>query len=334
LYYSGLDVHIHYVSSTTPQLHKMISIVIPHRGNSLGLWSTVHSCEAEFTRRPLEREYVIVSNGEKIGRDVDHWLKPLVDSGKAKHIHHDEAVSPPKAREEGVAAASGELVFCFDNHCIVAPDYFARSIIDFDHYRVDCLHSSTRYHTSNGTDYHYRLRLPFNFWAESVQVPESDYKPYECAAAGHGGFAVRKSVWQAVGGYGPEHLLKGYAGEELIFDLKLWRLGYKVHIDPQVVHYHFAGNRGYARHYGDDYYTNLLTCAFVIGGESWLYKVYESFSGLNGRQHIRIGKGRMFDLMVDAYDRGKEYAEHLDSIAKYTLDTLLTEVFPRNGVVF
>src|SRR4051812_13848043 len=108
----------------------MISIVIPHRGNGLGLWATVHSCEAEFQRRPQERQYIIVSNGDPVGPDVKHWLNPLVESGKAKHVHYDDPISPPQAREDGVQQADGEIIFFFDNHCIVAPDYFARSMVD------------------------------------------------------------------------------------------------------------------------------------------------------------------------------------------------------------
>lgn len=300
----------------------MISIIIPHRGSALGLWSTVHSCEVDLTRSGIEYEYVIVSNGEKVPREVSFWLDKFVSTGKAQHIHTDEPMSPPKARSVGVEASKGDIVFFLDNHCVVGQQYFKRALLDFEKPDCVCLHSTTCFHAENGYDYHYKLRLEFNFWAESKQTPLLDHKPYLIAAGGHGGFACTKKIWEEVGGYGPDDLLKGYGGEELMFDLKLWRLGYSVYLDPQMIHYHFAGGRGYGRHYTDEYYINMMVSALVIGGEKWFDRVYESFT--NG-QHIRISKvyPNMYDLMMTAYYRAIDYSRELDTKSVYDLDTLL-----------
>jgi len=300
-----------------------ISIIIPHRGNALGLWATIHSCENDLQRSSLDYNYVIVSNGEELGPETSAILKSLGNSGRLlKHEHSDESLSPPKAREIGAQIADGALLFFFDNHCLVASQYFDRAILDFENRDIDILHATTQFYTGGETNYHYRLKLDYNFWAEYSTYPTMPHKPYQIAACGHGAFAVRKSVWNDIGGYGPSSLLRGYGGEEMIFNLKAGLLGKKTFLDPKLGHYHFNGFRGYLRHYTDEYYTNLMVSAHVIGGEKWLYKVYESFS--TGGKHLRMKSERsMYDLMVDAYERSKEYAQDVASRASESLDEML-----------
>jgi len=298
----------------------------------LGLWSTIHSCEEDLVELPFDYNYVIVTNGEELDADARNTLHYLDSSGKLlKHIHSDSPLSPPAARQRGAAAANGKLLCFFDNHCLVGKRYFERVAVDFECAGLDMLHSSTRFYSAQGTHYHYMLKLNYNFWAESSQQPQNEYTLYPLAAGGHGGFVVRKDVWGEVGGYGPEELLRGYGGEELIFDLKMWRLGKSNHIDPRLIHYHYAGNRGYSRHYTDEYYVNLLVSALVVGGEKWLYKVFDSF--LN-RRHIRThNHGEWYPLLETAYRRGIAYSHEVDAKSQFSLDELLAK-FPQDRVAF
>jgi GT2 family glycosyltransferase len=173
------------------------------------------------------------------------------------------------------------------------------------------------------------LKLDYNFWGETLKHPKDDFKPYMIGAGGHGGFAITRSLWDAVGGYGPANLFFGYGGEEMVFDLKLWRMGHKVFIDPKVIHYHYPGGRGYSRHHTDEYYANLLASAHVIGGEKWLYKVFDSFIT---RNHFRLKpKKHWYDILEEAYFRSAEYAQELDAQSVMTLDEVL-EWFRFNGV--
>lgn len=289
-----------------------VSIIIPHRGNPLGLWATVHSCEDNFKGSELSYNFVIVTNGEEVSVESRSVLRNLESSGKLlKHIHSDEPLTPPAARQLGVAAADGEILAFLDNHCLVGAKYFERAVLVMRNSPIDVLHSTTCFYTNDGLHYHYKLKLDYNFWAESAKFPQSEYKPYPIAAGGHGGFFVRRSSWDSIGGYGPDSLFKGYGGEELIFDLKAWLTGHTVYIDPKVIHYHYTGARGYDRHYTDEYYQNLLVSANVIGGEEWMYRVYKSFAGPG---HLRLRpKKNMYDIMIDAYDTSAEYAKQLES---------------------
>jgi hypothetical protein len=274
--------------------------------------------------------YVIVTNGEPLPAEAKSTLLHLGRTGRLlKHEHTDDPLSPPEAREIGASIADGQLLFFFDNHCVLAPRYFERAALDMNQLGIDVLHSTTRFYAGDNTHYHYRLKLDYNFWAESATAPQNDYKPYKIAAGGHGGFVVRKSVWEELGGYGPSSLLRGYGGEELIFDLKAWLYGKTVYLDPKLVHFHYAGDRGYSRHFTDEYYVNMLVSANVIGGETWMFKVLDSFvRGGHMRLHPQVS---MYDILVSAYERSAEYARQVQSRSRCSLDELLQE-FRRNSV--
>lgn len=317
------------------------SIVIPHRGNALGLWATIHSCEEELTnyksngvaedfggKSKYTYEYVVISNGCTLDIDALGTLYYLKQAGKLVHKHFEEPMTPPAARQLGASLASGKKLIFFDNHCLVGKQYFDRVMYDMDKEGMDMLHSTTSYYSDQAHHYHYNLLLDYNFWGNSVQVPPH-WKYYQCAAGGHGGFAVTKEAWGAVGGYGPDSLFCGYGGEELIFDLKMWRCGRKNWLDPRLLHHHYAGVRGYSRHYTDDYYTNLLVCANVIGGEKWLYHLFNSFVT---KRHPRLRPQKeWYDLLEAAYFKSIDYANEVNSMSVYTLDELL-EQFKQNSV--
>jgi hypothetical protein len=296
-----------------------ISVVVPHRGNSLGLWATLHSVVQDAAT--LEPEVVVVSNGEPLPLEAKECVKTLAKYCRVVHHHTDDALSPPAARAKGVEISSGEHLYFFDNHCLVEPGYFRRAQHDLSNLGIDILHSATRFNLGEQTHYHYKLKLDYNFWGESCCIAENDLKPYEIAVGGHGGFAVKRTAWERLGGYGPDSVLQGYGGEEVIFDMKAWMYGLRVHIDPLLVHYHYAGSRGYSRHYTDEYYTNMLACAHVIGGQRWLYKLFDSFITKN---HIRMmAKQHMYDLLETAYHRSAEYAHEVATNSKQDLDNTL-----------
>lgn len=306
------------------------SIIIPHRGDGIGLWATIHSCEDDlkFSTKKYDYNYVIVTNGE-LGTEVKQTLDALEKSGRLlAHKHFDQPITPPLARTIGVELSDSEILFFFDNHCLVSRHYFDRAMIDMQNPEIDMLHSTTIFYNGQSPQYHYKLKLKYNFWAESAAFPTNPMKPYKIGAGGHGGFVIRKSTWNEIGGYGPSDLFKGYGGEEMAFDLKLWRLGKTVWLDPLLIHYHYNGNRGYPRHFSNEYYTNLLVSALVIGGPKWFNIVFESF--ITG-SHMQIKSScpkPMYDLGEIAYKRGIEYSKELDKIAKFTLDELLLKWIP------
>jgi hypothetical protein len=215
----------------------------------------------------------------------------------------------------------------FDNHCLVKPGYFAQAHRSMESLNMDMLHSTTRYYLDSEFCYEYKLepRITQNFWGEAVAKPHS-MQPYRIAVGGHGGFFVRRSVWEEVGGYGPLCLFEGYGGEEMYFDLKMWLLGKNNWIDPNVIHYHWNGIRPYARHFSPEYYKNMMMCAYIIGGASWALKVYSSFL-----KESKSSKISLFDLFEESQQRGEGEKQILDAKRTQSLDELLVW-FKQHGV--
>ncbi len=189
---------------------------------------------------------------------------------------------------------------------------------------MDVLHSSYRYGAGDSR-FHYKLDDSF-FRTPEVYVPQHPNQPYRCAASGHGGFIVRRSVWEKLGGYWSG--FRGYAGEELYWDLKAWLTGHEVWIDPKLTHAHLPGGRVYQRHYTADYFTNLLMCANVIGGEDLARSKFK---------HLRrVPQAQQFDmhrLFREALERSAEHAAHLQSTFVRSYPEQL-QWFAQNGVPF
>ena len=290
----------------------------------MGLWATIESCVADLEGSPYKYEFIIVVNGEDETADhkkIKHYL------GHAHllrdWIQHDAPLSPPTARQLGTESATGELLFFFDNHCLVRRDYFKRALQVMQNSEVDELHSTTAYYSGFELNYHYNLRLRTNFWGVGVLEWEGK-DPYRIAMGGHGGFVVRRKVWEEVGGYWRG--FTGYGGEETYFDLKMWLLGKQVWLAPKVVHAHYAGERPYPRHFSDDYYFNVLACANIIGGERWMLDVFEC-SRKQPRMRTKDGNPvvPLYDILQNAYERSQPHAEWLASKRLLSLDELLEQ---------
>ena len=275
----------------------------------MGLWATINSCEVELSRSGsnLTCNYSIVCNGdEELEPGARVFLDRLKKAGKLVYSHvTPEVMSPPDARQLASEHADGRILVFLDNHCIVHKDFFDRIDIDFDTYDIGLLHAACEFFPADIRYYHYNLELNKTFWAQYA-IPTSDYyKAYKCAASGHGAFAVSRELWEKHGGYGPAGVFVGYGGEELTTNLRYWMKGVSTWLDPTIVHAHYAGRRGYSRHYTDAYFTNMMASAYIIGGQAYLEKVCDHFVDHSRKENSTT----MFDLMELAYNRSKGFAE-------------------------
>lgn len=292
------------------------SIIIAHRGNPMGLWATVESCELNMRDTDLTREYIVVGNGMKETADTFNYMKLLEKHHLLGHYSHtDEPMAPPTARQLGVNQAQGKYLCFFDNHCMPMPDYFQRAKLDFENYDIDTLHSAVRYGILEDPHYHYILRLKRSFWGDEAPLPQHDLKPYRIAMAGHGGFFAKASTFREIGGYWDGFI--GYAGEEPYFDFKMAFLDKKNWMDPRLQHIHYVGERGYPRHYTQNYCLNLMMCANIIGGEKWMYTVHDN---LAKSTKAGFGNARLYDLMMEADERSADHARWMNSVRKRTLE--------------
>jgi hypothetical protein len=299
------------------------TVIIAHRGDPLGLWATIHGCEAA-SASDRKYSYVIVANGMDEVPQNTYFLKEGLETEKklGAFIHTKSPLAPPTARQLGVEQATGNVLFFFDNHCIPVDLYFERGLIHMKEYGIDLLHSTTQYWTGKYKHYHYPLTLEDNFWVTNPSETPIKDTPYYCACGGAGGFAVSKEAFDKVGGYGPIGLFEGWGGEETYLDLKMWMFGYKVGVHPNMLHWHYEAVRSYARHNTPEFYINLMTAANALGGKKWLDKVSSSFST----------GGNYTDKLRDiAHSRSSKHHDWIAANAKYSLDEVL-ELFKRDGI--
>jgi Glycosyl transferase family 2 len=301
----------------------------------MGLWMTIESCMMDLAdTNGLTYEIRVCSNGsEKLDDDevrIKHFTEKAGCHGE--YTHSVQAMSPPSARQILTDNANGRYLFFFDNHCMVVPGYFRRALESMQKYGIDYLHSSSRFFAGEGTDYSYHLSLKRDFWTEKpYREPQSASIPYRIATAGHGGFVVRTATWKEIGGY--YQGFEGYGGEETSTDLKAWRMGKEVWIDPQLVHLHWSGKREYDRHFTDGYYFNMLSAAYIVGGEKWLFTVLKSAMLSTRFVNKKEPQSTLLDIMRRAQTKATNYAHWVDLRSTRTLDEVITH-FQRENIPY
>lgn len=311
-------------------------IVIAHRcDDPTGLWFTIQSIDYQMLKDGYDYRYYIVVNGqEKLGPEITVQQRVLEHPHVAKlgWLHHSkEPLAPPVARQMAIDKGESPLIALFDSHVMLTDGFFKRAKYDHMQYPCDILHSATRFFHGDCTNYHYTFTLEHNFWGHAHDVIGDAFRPYRIGAGGHGGIVVKRSSWQEVGGYWDGFI--GYGGEEMYMDLKMALLDKQVWLDPQLIHYHYAGDRGYNRHYTNDYFMNMMAVANIIGGEKYYQAVAKSFG--NPQQFsLKFKEGEtLFDLYQKAFDISRPHKEWFDGKRKRTLDEQLVQ-FRELGVPY
>lgn len=310
-----------------------IDIVIAHRGPEMGLWMTLASCTQELENQRVwdsrtDWHFYVTHNGdEKIDWPTENIVTYMGDTGRLTYHHVPDAMSPPSARNLGAKEGNGEVIFFLDNHCIVQPGFFDQALHTMNRYNADAVHSVTKFWPGAKPRYHYRFTLERNFWA--YQVDETDHcLPYMIGGGAHGAFAVRRSVWEELGGYW--NGFKGYGGEEMYWELLMGLTDKKNYLDPDMIHWHHPGARPYPRETSLDFLTNMMSCANIIGGEKWLNRVSNGLSLIESRatepREIDFGKLRLYVL-----EKTGTQADLVRKISKRTLNEQLLH-FQKIGV--
>ncbi len=236
-----------------------ISICIPSRAQVLGLWATICGCANALG--DIEHEFIVAISGRKIDDDETRLIHEWNDS-KVKVLHSDDVLSPTEARDLVAKQATGDFICFFDDHCIPALFWFHRVIFN----DKDILHSSLSAAPGRPRMFHF-VRYEKTLIAGEYKHHPAFSKTYRVLSAPAAGFAVKRSVWEDIGGYG-DHF-EGFGGEEAFINIKAQMLGYEVWLDPEMTYYHFyttSGVRGYERVENRNNWTNG---AYILGGQKW-----------------------------------------------------------------
>jgi glycosyltransferase involved in cell wall biosynthesis len=313
---------------------KDLSVCIAHRGEPMGLWLSMESCAIESKIAGVDFEFCIVTNGEKLSADVRQILAMSKRAGYLGfHKHTDDPLTPQGARQIAADNASGKYILFVDNHVLLCSNFVKRAFLDFDKYGCEILHSATRYYENDVVCYGYKLQLRTDFWGTSETVISNPYKPFKIAAAGHGGMFIKKTTFDELGGYYLSSGFAGYAGEEISHDLGAWMQNKYVWIDPQIEHRHWAAStRGYNRHYSEDFYRNLFSCAYIIANETAENYIFDMLARFKKMSKPTLKKS-LYDIMIEAYERSKPYAEWLKQRRIRTLEEQLL-YFQTNEIAY
>ena len=353
-----------------------LDICVPTCGASFyDLIMTFSSCQRELENARydgIDHRYFLFSNGNKtdesksIVRGVVDYLKSTGHLGR--HFDFEHNLNPANARNAAASMGSGEYIFFFDDHCNVFPGYFRESLRTFGTTDAASVRgitwangigerkkpdgSSELYWTGKTESFGLYRQLDFDnlLWGDIVKgdsfidniVTGAVFDaPYRIANAPHGAFAVRRDVWQGVGGYWKG--LLSFTGEDSYLDMKLGAMGYSIYLNPKVQHWHRIGiPKPYddTRRFGSDTVETMLAVANVIGERKWAERLTESVereisakSDLPSSQRIHgLSPGHTRKVLLPfALERSEEHREWLQSKRKWSLEDMLDN-FRRNGV--
>lgn len=210
-----------------------VSVCIPSRGPAIGLWATIASLQAagltDFhvaLSTPKIEPHIVM---ESYGVNIYSFAEPMI---------------PPTARNLAASYATGDYLLFVDDHCIVTLDMlkviyaFEKDVLHFPYRPQAGKNAPTYYHFVGGKSM---------VEGDYAKEPASQ-STYRCASANHGCFAVKRDVWNRLGGYSLPY--DGFGGEEASFDLSAWAAGHEVWLSPWTPYYHYsarADQRGYAK---------------------------------------------------------------------------------------
>ena len=237
-----------------------ISVCIPSRAQALGLWATI--CGAVNALEDLEYEFIVAVNGRKIDDEETRLLHDF-EGSKVKILQSDAVLSPTEARNRAAKEATGDFICFFDDHCIPASGWFHRVILN----DKDVLHSGLTAAPGRQIVFHFVRNDPRTLISGVYMVRPASSRTYRVLSGPAAGFAVKRSVWEHIGGYG-DHF-DGFGGEEAFLNIKAQMLGHEVWLDPEMLYYHFytiSGVRGYERIENRD---NWINGAYILGGQKW-----------------------------------------------------------------
>jgi len=164
---------------------------------------------AEFTRLP--DELVIVDGGSNDGT-VDSIKSHIPDCPVPVSLIEERRCNVPRGRNIAIKNAQYDVIAITDMGCVIAKDWLELIVAPFE--------------TDDGID------VVGGYYEPIRQTPIQDcyfhltFKPSldrNHFLPSSRSLAIRRHVWEAVGGY-PEHII---AGEDTLFDLDIRRKGFK-----------------------------------------------------------------------------------------------------------
>lgn len=220
----------------------VLSIVIPVRGKANELWFTLQGLlHAGFQDQV---EILVVDNdpSQEVREVCEYFSRPMlryIEAGEIKGVNYPRSVGADNAR--------GQWLMMLDSHVLMEPGSYTTIL---NRIKKDCYPPRSLVHcgVSFGAPAvwgSYRLTLETNFWGTWHYLVRPEAKqPYPIAATGNWAFITRLEDWRFCGGF--NEAFRGYGGDEIYLQLKFWRAGGQVLLDPLLKGSHWSGPRSYS----------------------------------------------------------------------------------------
>lgn len=238
-----------------------------------------------------------------------------------KYIHYTDKLSHWNAKNAGVEASTGEVLFFIDAHCILYPG---------------AIGAMWKYYIDHYNDLHGTLHMPWGILGDlrqrrliykpviNIDKGVYDYsatrytshfpqdKPFKVTAMSTCGMMMSHTIYHNLGGW-PKYL-GIYGGGENFINYTLAVLGYHKWIYPGYPFFHHSERRGYNFEHWD-YIKNKALAVYIYGGKSRAEKFLNASGAKTAdtmakiereceEHRIRIVNQQVFD--IDEWVRKRE----------------------------
>ncbi len=298
-----------------------LSIIIPYVNEYPQIAFTVQNLWCELRDR-VDFEIIVVNNycdAVKAQGHVEDKGGQFMASIAARHswlkaIDFEEKLSHWQAKNVGVRASQGRILFFVDAHCIVSRDALYEAFCYYrDNYEVlnGTLHLPLSYMLEKpGLELIYKLvadpakgimHYSFTRYREATQ-------PYRVPCMSTCGMLMTRELYDLLGGWPQE--LGIYGGGENFVNFTLAVLGKTVNIMPGLPLFHYAEKRGYNWNY-NDWVRNRCIAAYIHSGTEF------------AKRFIRHVKGDPLTLQVilsDVLEKCKDHRERIKTLEKINIE--------------
>ncbi len=305
-----------------------VSVVIPFVHEYPALIQTVFAIQNEFVDLNYDYEIIIVENRERDNYTDKflHYMRTLINKQQLKYFF-EERPCGPIARNTGAKNARGKYLMFTDAHVVWGKNSVPLMIKTLEETGAGLVHGTTvwSHYDQHHAGAHYKLfdgggPNLFSHMHGTYQRRRDAMQPYKVAGGTHAFIIFHKEEFLWINGY--NEACRYYPHPEGYIDLKYWMFGRECWLEPRAFHYHSL----YPRNYGappvdmpwhDHTIRNVMICAYTLGGEEWLDKVYSEWLSRKAKPEV------LDKLKASAIERAKDEREWILNNAVRTLDETL-----------
>lgn len=288
-----------------------LSVIMPFVREYPQVVFTIRSIAEELIDR-VDFELIAIDNfGPYLGKKAEpdrasSMIKGL--SGKhpwLKYIAYNERLSHWQAKNVGVRASEGEILWFVDSHCVIGRDALFNMYNYYvaQHERLNgTIHLPLTYHIleSKRLIYHLKANTEKGILHYTFGGYRDEPEPYEVPCMSMCGCMMTSEIYDKLGGW-PSRIWI-YGGGENFVNFTLSTFGMKKWIMPGRPLYHHGEKRGYNWSW-DDYQKNRITANYMFGGEEWGVRYVEN-----------LGKGSkrgLYQMLLNTMEECRAHRAHI-----------------------